>query len=203
MEKVRAIIAHAQQEPVKPTQEPYQSREEKANKLSNQSDIDKMPGFRASSVRMPMLMNLEKMLRFFEITPRSKRFIQELTTFIWKNGRPDHQSGHHDDTVTSMAMGLFVVQFSFKRLEAVKEKNKAILNSMVLVQKTINNGGMIVPNETMERIKKIPVQFYLGAGKRPSPATEQQTPKTREEIIKDKNKILNKFLNEQLNHYLR
>jgi len=115
----------------------------------------KMPGFRASSVRLQMIMNFERMLRFFEVTPHSKRFFEELKTFIWKNGRPDHQSGFHDDTITAMAMGLFVLQFSFKKLEAVKEKTKAILSSMVLIQNAINNVG----NHKLPE-NKIPLPFF-------------------------------------------
>ena len=118
-----------------------------------------MPGFRASSVRMQMLMNLEKMLRFNEITPRSKRFTQELTTFIWKNGRPDHQSGYHDDTITSMAMGLYILEYSFKKLQAAKEKVKVILSSMILVQNMMSNKATIDPNM---KVNKIPLPFYTG-----------------------------------------
>jgi len=125
----------------------------------NESADKKMPGFRASSVRMQMLMNLEKMLRFNEITPRSKRFTQELTTFIWKNGRPDHQSGYHDDTITSMAMGLYILEYSFKKLQAAKEKVKVILSSMILVQNMMSNKATIDPNM---KVNKIPLPFYTG-----------------------------------------
>ena len=126
----------------------------------NDSVDKKMPGFRASSVRMQMLMNLEKMLRFNEITPRSKRFTQELTTFIWKNGRPDHQSGYHDDTITSMAMGLYILEFSFKKLQAAKEKVKTILSSMILVQNMMSNKATIDPNM---KVNTKPLPFYTGS----------------------------------------
>lgn len=171
------------------------------------SDSDKKnPGFRLSSVRLQMLMNLEKMLRFNEIKIRSKRFTQELQTWIWKNGRPDHQSGFHDDTITSMAMGLYVLQFSFRKLEAFKEKNKAILVSMVLAQNAINGIGMAITVEQSERIKKMPMPFYVsGMVKTPTPKMPEN--KTREQIMAEaaaeKNKLLNKYLSEQLNRYMR
>jgi hypothetical protein len=120
-----------------------------------EDNTSKMPGFRLSSTRLQQIMNLEKMLRFEEVIPRSVRFFEELKTFIWKNGRPDHQSGYHDDTITAMAMGLFVLQFSFKKLEAVKEKTKAILSSMVLIQNAINNVG----NHKLPE-NKIPLPFF-------------------------------------------
>lgn len=171
------------------------------------SDSEKKnPGFRLSSVRLQMLMNLEKMLRFNEIKIRSKRFTQELQTWIWKNGRPDHQSGFHDDTITSMAMGLYVLQFSFRKLEAFKEKNKAILVSMVLAQNAINGIGMAITVEQSERIKKMPMPFYVsGMVKTPTPKMPEN--KTREQIMAEaaaeKNKLLNKYLSEQLNRYMR
>ena len=126
------------------------------NKYNDQLN-KKIPGFRASGSRLQQIMNLEKMLRFNEILPRSTRFTQELTTFIWKNGRPDHQSGYHDDTIMSMAMGLYVLQFSFKKLEAVKEKNRVILNTMILVQNMLNNG---TSSNIEQRQTNIPLPFY-------------------------------------------
>lgn len=173
----------------------------------NGGDADKKtPGFRLSSVRLQMLMNLEKMLRFNEIRIRSKRFTQELQTWIWKNGRPDHQSGFHDDTITAMAMGLYVLQFSFRKLEAVKEKNKAILNCMIQTQNTINGMGAAISVEEHERIKKMPMPFYLSGMSRPAPAPEK-IEKTREEIMaeaaREKNRLLNKYLSDQLRRYMR
>lgn len=171
------------------------------------SDTEKKnAGFRLSSVRLQMLMNLEKMLRFNEIRIRSKRFTQELQTWIWKNGRPDHQSGFHDDAITSMAMGLYVLQFSFRKLEAFKEKNKAILVSMILAQNAINGVGVGITVEQSERIKKLPMPFYVGGMiKTPTPKISEN--KTREEIMAEaaaeKNKLLNKYLSEQLNRYMR
>ena len=41
----------------------------------------------------------------------------------------DHQSSSHDDTLTSLAMALFVMKFSFNKLEATKSKDEAILKA--------------------------------------------------------------------------
>ena len=126
-------------------------------KFTEVNNEKKIPGFRAGYLRTQMLMNLEKMLRFNEIRIRSKRFIYELNTWIWKNGKPDHQSGAHDDTITSMAMGLYILQFSFKKLESVKEKTKAILSSMILAQTLMSNHS-----DLNSQAIKIPLPFYTG-----------------------------------------
>jgi hypothetical protein len=52
-----------------------------------------------------------------------------MKTFIYKNGRPDHMEGYHDDLLMSLAMGLWVMEHSFKKLERLEKQNKAILNS--------------------------------------------------------------------------
>lgn len=157
------------------------------------TDDKKNPGFRIGSARLQMIMNLEKMLRFDEIIPRSKRFIQELTTFVWRNGRPDHQNGFHDDTITSMAMGLYVLQFSYRKLEAVKEKNIAILKSMIIAQNAINGVGDKI--EANENVKKMPMPFYTNN-------TLNQA-KMNNIDPNDKNKALNIYLSMQMDQFMK
>jgi hypothetical protein len=181
-----------------------QSLKDVTNSIDTSNENKKIPGVR-SIPRLQMIMNLEKCLRFNEIMIRSIRFIQELQTWIWKNGRPDHQSGFHDDTLTSMAMGLYVLQFSFKRLQAVKEKNKVVLDSMIIAQNAINGIGSVILNDNA---KKIPLPFYMsGMSLKSSEDTIKVDIKSREQIEKEKiieqNKILNKYLLSKLNQYIR
>jgi hypothetical protein len=162
-------------------------------KLTQVNDEKRIPGFRAGYLRQQMIMNLEKMLRFNEIRPRSKRFTAELDTFIWKNGRPDHQSSFHDDTITSMAMGLFIYQFTIKRLERVKEKNIAMLKSMIGAQQAVN--GVIGEIIFSDKLKKTPLPFYTS-----SMIDMKQMQQTDPN---DTNKMLNKYLNMQMNQFIR
>jgi len=37
-----------------------------------------------------------------------KRLVAELKKFIYKNGRPDHMKGSHDDLIMALGMCLFV-----------------------------------------------------------------------------------------------
>ena len=77
----------------------------------------KLPGFHSSSVRFQMLTNFAHMVRTNAFKIRSKRVINELDTWIYKGdaGRIDHMDGCHDDTLTCLAMGLFVMQYSLER----------------------------------------------------------------------------------------
>lgn len=90
---------------------------------------DKTPGFNVNGVRGPMLANFEYKIRSNEVKIRSVRLTAEMKTFIFKNGRPDHMDGYHDDLLFSMAMCLWVVEHSFKNLEKLEKQTKAILNS--------------------------------------------------------------------------
>jgi len=99
--------------------------------LTSFGKSDKIPGFHATSVRLPMISNLEYKIRTNGIKIRSARLISEMKTFIYKNGRPDHQEGYHDDLLMALAMGLWVVEHSFKNLERLEKQTKAMLNSWV------------------------------------------------------------------------
>lgn len=90
---------------------------------------DKIPGFHATNVRVPMLSNLEYKIRTNAIKIRSSRLTSEMKTFVYKNGRPDHMDGYHDDLLMSLAMALWVMEHSFKKLERLEKQNKAILSS--------------------------------------------------------------------------
>lgn len=100
---------------------------------------DKLPGFHFQGNRYPVLANFAGMVRNNEFKIRSIRVINELETWIFKGdtGRMDHQDGSHDDTITSLAMGLFVLRFSLNKIQEIKNKDKAILNAY-RVNSTIN-----------------------------------------------------------------
>ena len=82
-----------------------------------------------------MVSELEEHIRENKTIIRSTRLTSELKTFVYKNGRPDHMEGYHDDLIMSLAMCIFVVQTSFKRLERIEKQTKAMLDSWVSVSK--------------------------------------------------------------------
>jgi hypothetical protein len=52
-----------------------------------------------------------------------------MNTFIYVNGRPDHQKGHHDDCIMAISMAIYVAEKSFQSLTKVVNHTKAMLNS--------------------------------------------------------------------------
>jgi hypothetical protein len=117
------------------------------------SYTDKLPGFHFQGNRYPVLANFAGLIRNNEFKVRSARVINELDTWIFKgeNARMDHMEGAHDDTITSLAMGLFVMQYSLNRLQNTINRDKAILNSYMMTnamkvrKPQINYGDNITP----------------------------------------------------------
>ena len=101
----------------------------KKSQLEMYGRDEKIPGFNANGVRVVMIQRLEEAIRNRTINIKSRRLVSEMKTFVYKNGRADHMEGYHDDLLMSLAMPLYVLEFSFKKLHKMKEKTKAILSS--------------------------------------------------------------------------
>jgi hypothetical protein len=56
-----------------------------------------------------------------------------MNTFIYLNGRPDHQRGQHDDLIMGISMAIYVGESSFNKLEKVVERTKIMLESWTVV----------------------------------------------------------------------
>ncbi len=125
--------------------------------LSSYSKQDKMPGFQANGVRLPMISNLETKVRLNEIIVRSSRMVSEMKTFIFssKAGRPDHMEGYHDDLLMSLGMALWVLEYSFKNLERLEKQTKAILNSWIATSSTQGASITGLDMETGKEVKKV------------------------------------------------
>lgn len=95
----------------------------------NKKAGEALPGFRSNGLRIQMISNFVEMLKNNSFRIRSMRTISELETWIFKNGRPDHMDGAHDDNLTCLAMGLFVAVFYMLRREKSKVKDSQIVKS--------------------------------------------------------------------------
>ena len=115
--------------------------------------MEGLPGFHSSSVRYQMLSNFANMVKTNEFKIRSKRVINELNTWVYVTGSKgmDHKDGCHDDTITCLAMGLFVMMYSMKRTLQAKSKDAAILNALISANSRlqINNNNYLF-NEKMK-----------------------------------------------------
>ena len=128
------------------------------NATPMQPTKDGLPGFHSGSVRFQMLTHFASMVKDNSYKIRSVRVINELDTWIFKNGRPDHKDGCHDDTITCTAMALFVAEYSMNRLEKARKLDMTILSSMIMVNGArLNNVAGI---QTQKANNKIPPILY-------------------------------------------
>jgi hypothetical protein len=101
---------------------------------------EKIPGINFNNKRVQIIASFEEVMRHkFRIY--SARLYNEMNTFVYINGRPDHQKGHHDDLIMSIAMATYVAESSFGKLTKVTEQTKAMLDSW-----SVNNNESIKEN---------------------------------------------------------
>ncbi len=101
----------------------------------NSKAMEKIPGLNFNNKRTQIVAAFEEQLRKgFQV--RSARLMNELNTFVYINGRPDHMKGAHDDAIMSMSMALYVGDISFSQLTKNENANKAMLESWTLSERT-------------------------------------------------------------------
>ena len=104
----------------------------------NVKAMEKIPGLNFNNKRVQIVASFEEALRHnFEI--RSSRLLNELNTFVYVNGRPDHQKGQHDDLIMAIAMAIYVGENSFTQLEKVTEQTKAMVESWLVNETPVKN----------------------------------------------------------------
>lgn len=101
----------------------------------NSKAMEKIPGLNFNNKRTQIVAAFEEQLRK-GFAVRSNRLLNELNTFVYINGRPDHMKGAHDDAIMSMSMALYVADMSFNQLQKNENANKAMLDSWTMSERT-------------------------------------------------------------------
>jgi hypothetical protein len=108
-------------------------------------DTSKMtPGFTTSTKTRPeVLLAFKQYVRDHSISLNSRRSVSEMTTFIWKNSKPQAQSGYHDDCVMAYAIGMFLRDSAVHYKARGVEMQKALLNNISRgsIPNNFNNNG--------------------------------------------------------------
>lgn len=143
----------------------YEDSSQKTYTLQNSTKIstdynNRLPGFHFQGNRYPVLSNFAGMIRNNEFKVRSIRVINELETWIFKGeaGRIDHMTGSHDDTLTCLAMALFVMQYSLHKQEQAKTKDAAILGAYMIGGGTSSSK----PRDRMGMAPTVSAPLYSG-----------------------------------------
>ena len=93
----------------------------------NPNAQNKIPGLAFNNKRVQIISAFEEALRH-DFIVRSKRLLNEMYTFVYINGRPNHMKGKHDDLIMALAMALYVGEHSFTDLNKANDLTKAMLD---------------------------------------------------------------------------
>ena len=125
---------------------------------------EKIPGINFNNKRVQIIASLEEAVRHdFKIY--SHRLYNEMNTFIYVNGRPDHQKNHHDDCIMGISMAIYVAEKSFQSLTKVVNHTKAMLNSWATTV-TENKNAAEFFNPMVPQMGRESRQFNSGPSKR-------------------------------------
>lgn len=92
---------------------------------------DMTPGFVMSLKTRPLVIaKLISYINDMSIEIRSQRTLDELRTFVWKNGKPQAAYGNNDDLILPLGMGLFLRETSLYYQKQSMELSKASLSNI-------------------------------------------------------------------------
>lgn len=97
--------------------------------------MEKIPGINFNNKRVQIVATFEEQLRHgFQV--HSIRLMNEVNTFVFINGKPDHMKGMHDDSIMSISIALYAGDVCFTQLKRNELQNKAILESWALSERS-------------------------------------------------------------------
>jgi len=98
-----------------------------------------VPGFTTSMKTRPLIVaKLEEFIRNKLIKIYSSRLINEMKTFIWKNGKPQAMKGYHDDLVMALAIGCWVRDTALQANARELNYQKAFLSAIKTTSTSFN-----------------------------------------------------------------
>ena len=107
-------------------------------------------GFTTSLKTRPLIIaKFEEFIRNKLLTIYSKRLVNELDTFIWRNGRAEAQRGYNDDLIMACAIGCWVRDTALIENQRDLEYKKAMLGSIMSSKSHIDSRipGMTRPKQ--------------------------------------------------------
>jgi len=111
------------------------------------------PGFTMSMKTRPLVVNkFREYVGDRSVTINSKRLLEEMKVFVWRNGRPEAQSGYNDDLVMSFGIAMFLRDTSLKFQQQGLDMTRAALNN---IAKTTTAGvfnGNSIPNPYVQEM---------------------------------------------------
>jgi hypothetical protein len=104
--------------------------------LDKFDDPSKMtPGFTMSLKTRPLVISkFREYIGDKSVIIQSKRLLEEMKVFIWRNGRPEAQSGYNDDLVMSFGTAMYIRDTALKFKTQGMDLTRAMLNNITVVK---------------------------------------------------------------------
>jgi len=103
------------------TVESYMSKYERGNLV---------PGFTMSMKTRPLVIaKMMEYIRDKSVTIQSKRLLEEMRVFVWKNGKAQAQNGYNDDLIMAFATSLYVRDTALRLRQQGMDLARAQLSS--------------------------------------------------------------------------
>jgi hypothetical protein len=116
------------------TVESYMAKYERGNLV---------PGFTMSMKTRPLVIaKMMEYIRDKSVTIQSKRLLEEMRVFVWKNGKAQAQNGYNDDLIMAFATSLYVRDTALKLRQQGMDLARAQLSSF----SSLNNRQAAVYN---------------------------------------------------------
>ena len=126
----------------------------------NINDDNSTPGFTTSSKTRPLLIaKLEEYITENIIKINSSRTINEIKTFIWKNGKAQSQDGYNDDCLMSLSIFCYLRETALR----FKRRNKEQSSSLIANISTLDR---IKTYNLPKHITKNPYEIEYGMGEK-------------------------------------
>jgi len=98
-----------------------------------------VPGFTTTMKTRPLIIaKLEEFIRNKLITVYSSRTVNEMKTFIWRNGKPQAMKGYHDDLVMALAIACWVRDTAIQNNARELNYKKAFVDAIMTSKTTMN-----------------------------------------------------------------
>ena len=113
-------------------------------KLDDPSKL--VPGFSMNLRTRPLVINkFREYIGDKSVIIQSKRLVEEMKVFIWKNGKAEAQSGYNDDLVMSFGTAMYVRDTALKFKSQGVDLARAMLSNIAVNRPNFN--GAYTPNQ--------------------------------------------------------
>ena len=114
----------------------------KTEAINAESYLDKLddpsklvPGFTMNLRTRPLVISkFREYIGDKSVIIQSKRLLEEMKVFIWRNGRPEAQSGYNDDLVMSFGTAMYIRDTALKFKTQGMDLTRAMLNNITVVK---------------------------------------------------------------------